>query len=603
MIRKITRWFSVGAALALLVTLLPVGPSLAQTPSRTFPETGKTVAGKFLTYWDAHGGLAQQGYPISAEMQEKSDTDGKTYTVQYFERAVFEMHPENAGSPYEILLTLLGNYEYARRYGSAGAPDQKASTTNAMLFKETGKTLGGTFRTYWESHGGLAQQGYPITNEFQEKSLLDGKTYTVQYFERAVFELHPENAGTPFEVLLTQLGTYQSKRKYAPAGAPITVGLLTDASGGLAIYGPMLERGFGLGLQYATGGTGKVRGHEIKVVTKDTASNVDTGTSLAREAIEKDGAKILVGVPNSSVALAVSGVAAQNKVVYIASPAASPDLTGKSFNPYTFRAGRTSVQDALTMGPGLVGLGKKFIQIAPDYAFGHGSAEAFYAVVKASGGTFTTNDTATGAGTVYAPLDTTDFTPYLNQILDSGADVLIVTWAGAGFVPLFQQMQQLGILDSMVVATGMGDNQTMAQGYADAVGSVGVSVYHYSLFDNPINNWLVTQHKAKYQKPPDLFTEGGFIAAQMLVQALDATDGDPAADGMIRALEGMQFDGPKGAYSIRTSDHVLLQPMALVKLTNTKDPDYKFFNLVKLFKAAETAPPCAVPAELNRCGK
>jgi hypothetical protein len=111
MIRKTTRWFSLVATLALLVTLLPVGPSLAQTPSRTFPETGKTVAGKFLSYWDSHGGLAQQGYPISAEMQEKSDTDGKTYTVQYFERAVFEMHPENAGSPYEILLTLLGKYE------------------------------------------------------------------------------------------------------------------------------------------------------------------------------------------------------------------------------------------------------------------------------------------------------------------------------------------------------------------------------------------------------------------------------------------------------------------------------------------------------------
>jgi branched-chain amino acid transport system substrate-binding protein len=462
-------------------------------------------------------------------------------------------------------------------------------------------TLGGKFRTYWENHGGLAQQGFPISNEFTEKSLLDGKSYTVQYFERAVFELHPENAGTPYEVLLTQLGTYQYKRKHSPDGAPITVGLLTDDSGALAIYGPMLERGFALGLNYATGGTGKVRGHEIKVVTKDTASNVDTGVSLAREAIEKDGAKILVGVPSSGVALAVSGVAAQNKVVYIASPAASPDLTGKNFNPYTFRAGRTSVQDALTMGAALTGLGKKFIQIAPDYAFGRGSAAAFYQVVKAAGGTFPVNDTAADSGTVFAPQDTTDFTPYINQVLDAHADVLIITWAGSGFVPLFQQMQTLGVFDSMVVATGMGDNQTMAKGYGDAIGSVGVSVYHYSLFDNPINNWLVAQHKTAYKTPPDLFTEGGFIAAQMVVQALDSTDANTGADGMIRALEGMQFDGPKGQYSIRTSDHVLLQPMALVKLTNTKDADYKFFNLVKLFKPGETAPPCAVPTEQGRC--
>ena len=79
--------------------------------------------------------------------------------------------------------------------------------------------------------------------------------------------------------------------------------------------------------------------------------------------------------------------------------------------------------------------------------------------------------------------------------------MLVVTWAGAGFVPLFQQMQQLGVFDNMVVATGMGDNQTMAKGYADAVGSVGVSVYHYTLFDNPINNWLVAAAQGEVQQP------------------------------------------------------------------------------------------------------
>ena len=61
----------------------------AQAPPapRTFPQTGKTVSGSFLSYWDTHGGLAQQGYPVSEEMQERSDTNGKTYTVQYFDRA------------------------------------------------------------------------------------------------------------------------------------------------------------------------------------------------------------------------------------------------------------------------------------------------------------------------------------------------------------------------------------------------------------------------------------------------------------------------------------------------------------------------------------
>jgi hypothetical protein len=181
---------------------------------RTFAETGQTVQGLFLDYWEAHGGLPQQGYPISGRLGEVSTLDGQPYTVQYFERAVFEYHPEHAGTPFAVLLTQLGTYQYRAKYGTAGAPDQRISTDNPRFFPETGHTLGGKFRTYWETHGALAQQGYPISEEFQEASVLDpGQTYTVQYFERAVFEAHPENA-PPYDVLLAQLGTFQYQQNH-----------------------------------------------------------------------------------------------------------------------------------------------------------------------------------------------------------------------------------------------------------------------------------------------------------------------------------------------------------------------------------------------------
>lgn len=93
-----------------------------------------------------------------------------------------------------------------------------SQTGNCVEFKETGKGACGRFLEYWQQNGGLAQQGYPISNEFIEKSELDGKDYRVQYFERAVFELHPEHK-PPYDVLLSQLGTFQYKRKY-PNGEP-----------------------------------------------------------------------------------------------------------------------------------------------------------------------------------------------------------------------------------------------------------------------------------------------------------------------------------------------------------------------------------------------
>jgi hypothetical protein len=88
----------------------------AQPGCQTFRETGQTACGKFLAYWHAHSGLAQQGYPIGPELVEVSELNGQPYTVQYFERAVFELHPENQ-PPYDVLLSQLGTYQARRRYG------------------------------------------------------------------------------------------------------------------------------------------------------------------------------------------------------------------------------------------------------------------------------------------------------------------------------------------------------------------------------------------------------------------------------------------------------------------------------------------------------
>lgn len=219
---KAFRYYMIAALMLALAALQTTQINNAQTRSRTFPETGKTVSGRFLDYWETHGGLPQQGYPISEAAPERSDIDGKTYTMQYFERAVFEMHPENA-PPYDVLLSLLGVFFYQEKYPS-GAPGQVASRDNPYLFPQTGKHVGGIFRTYWETHGGLAQQGYPISEEFDEVSATNGRTYHVQYFERAVFEMHPENA-PPYNVLLSLLGTFRHQERaiYTPTTTPVVI--------------------------------------------------------------------------------------------------------------------------------------------------------------------------------------------------------------------------------------------------------------------------------------------------------------------------------------------------------------------------------------------
>jgi len=221
----------------------PVGNSAttrAQNNCRTFTETKQQVCGRFLEYWDTNGGLAQQGLPLSPEMDVVSSVNGKTYKTQWFERAVFELHSENQ-KPYDVLLSLLGVMELQSRYGKAGPSNQKTSTDNPLKFSQTGKTIGGKFRTYWEGHGGLPQQGYPISDEFQEVNKTNGKTYTVQYFERAIFEAHPENQ-PPNDVLLTLLGVFSYNAFTKGVSLDYPGGSATLTGAGSTFVNPLMSK-------------------------------------------------------------------------------------------------------------------------------------------------------------------------------------------------------------------------------------------------------------------------------------------------------------------------------------------------------------------------
>ena len=194
-------WEVIAAArLAACERIKPFAP----TPDAVyFPETGHSLRGAFLRYWLGNGGLPIFGYPITEPFTEVSPTDGRPYLVQYFERNRFEYHPENR-PPNDVLLGLLGVQVTAgRNFPPADAPTPSPDT---VYFPQVRHTLGGPFLAYWQNNGGLVRFGYPISEPVMELSPTDGKTYLVQYMQRARFEYHPEYAGTRSEVLLGLLG-------------------------------------------------------------------------------------------------------------------------------------------------------------------------------------------------------------------------------------------------------------------------------------------------------------------------------------------------------------------------------------------------------------
>ncbi|MCB9135887.1 MAG: substrate-binding domain-containing protein [Anaerolineales bacterium] len=422
----------------------------------------------------------------------------------------------------------------------------------------------------------------------------------------------PTTAPEPTEAVAEPTTAPEPTDVPAPTGvtcdAPIKVGLITDGTGALAIYGAHIIRSFMLGMEYATGAPGsagdvftldmgtntfKLDDCEIEVIVKDDQSTPDTTATLARELIEVEGVSVLVGTVSSGATATLQGIAAENKIPLIVAPAAANDITGVNFNEYTFRTSRNNYQDAINLCQYLTTQYATFVQIAPDYSFGWGGAAAFRDACSLLGGTFVAED-------IFAPADTTEFTPYMEQILASGADTYLVTWAGGGFVPMMQAATDLGVNEKMALGASFVDNVVMPIFFANAVGSTSGILYHYTLPSNEINDWLIEQDKARYGVPPDLFDADGMNAALLLVEALKATNGDASADAMIKAMEGITFEGPKGTINIRAEDHVAIQDMYIVKLLNVTDPDFKYFELVS---TTRPEPPCLLPENLkSRCG-
>jgi hypothetical protein len=211
-----------GLVAATLAALLAPRPVAAQTGERCFAETGYCISGPIRAYWERNGGLATFGFPISAERRQTIEGSW-TGPVQWFERDRLEDH-SNEG------LGVLAGRLGARALELQGLnwqalPGDNAVQPGCRFFRETQFNLCGPFLRYWEQNGGLERFGFPLTREREET--IEGRAYTVQYFERRRMELHPENAGTPYEVLLGLLGRDVFRAEGDQNLAPIAAGDLS----------------------------------------------------------------------------------------------------------------------------------------------------------------------------------------------------------------------------------------------------------------------------------------------------------------------------------------------------------------------------------------
>ena len=343
----------------------------------------------------------------------------------------------------------------------------------------------------------------------------------------------------------------------APA-QDIRIAHVYDKTGPLEAYAKQTQTGLEMGLNYGTNGTMMVNGHKLVIIEKDDQGKPDVGKSLLATAFADDHADIAVGATSSGVALAMLPVAEEYKKILLVEPAVADSITGDKWNKYIFRTGRNSSQDAISNAVALDKAGVSIATLAQDYAFGRDGVKAFKDAIKK----------AKVVHEEYLPMTTTDFTAGAQRLIDKlkdqpGRKIIFIIWAGAGnpFKIADLDLKRYGI----EIATG-GNILPAMVSYKNFPGMEGAAYYYFGIPKNAVNEAMVSRHYSQFKTPPDFFTAGGFSAAMAVVTALKKTNGDARADTLIKAMEGMSFETPKGKMTFRKEDHQAMQSMYHFKI-------------------------------------
>jgi branched-chain amino acid transport system substrate-binding protein len=367
----------------------------------------------------------------------------------------------------------------------------------------------------------------------------------------------------------------------AQSKGEIRIAVIQSKTGPLEAYAKQMIVGFNMGLEYATGGSMEVAGRKLVVIEKDDQGKPDVGKAQLAAAYADDKVDIAVGPTASPVALAMLPVAEEYKKVLLVEPAVADSITGDKWNKYIFRTGRNSSQDAAANAAALDRDGNVIAVLANDNAFGRDAVKASKDFTKK----------AKIVHEEYLPVGTTDFTAGLQRIIDKlkdqpGNKYLSVVWSGAP-TP-FPKIADLELDKRYGIKLATGGNILPAMvAYKSFPGMEGALYYYFGIPKNKANEWLVANHYSRFKNPPDFFTAGGMSAAMAVVEALKKTGGDTSANKLIRTMEGMSFETPKGTMTFRKEDHQAMQDMYHFRIKN--DPAFAWGvpELVRAIPAAE----------------
>jgi len=373
---------------------------------------------------------------------------------------------------------------------------------------------------------------------------------------------------------------------YAQTADDVTkIGVLNDMSG---LYSDITGPGSVVAAQMAVEDFGaKQKGMKVEIVSADHQNKPDVGTNIARTWIDVDKVDVIVDVPTSSVALAISEVVREKNKVFLVSGAAASDLTGPKCSPNTIHWTYDTWALANGTGKALVKTGgDTWFFLTADYAFGHALERDTAATVEANGGKV--------LGKIRHPLNTSDFSSYLLQAQSSKAKVIGLANAGGDTINSIKQGAEFGIVKGGQNFAGLlvFISDVHALGLASAQGLVLTESWYWDMNDanREFAKKFSAANKGKY---PTMVQAGVYGAVTHYLKAVEALKNDEDGKAVVAKMKEMPTDDKLFGKGTIRADGRKIHDMYLFEVKKPEESKYPwdYYKVRATIPAAEAFRP------------
>ena len=344
------------------------------------------------------------------------------------------------------------------------------------------------------------------------------------------------------------------------------------------------------GVQYAAkviNESGGLLGKKVEVVPIDTELKPDVATRKAQAMILKDGVKFFCGGTGSSVGAAMSQLALKEDAIMFTYGMDAASMTGEKCNKHFFRPGGSTDGRSFAIAQMIVNKGfQKVGIIAQDYSFGHEAVDAFKKKLAEL------SPSTKIVAEIFHPLGTKDYAPYASQLVAAAPDVIFTSNWGNDLTLLLKQGRPMGLkakvvsyyINDEVMISSLGDDSLI-------LGDMGAEIYMISIPTQKNKEFVEKFHKDKGYYPTWLRGKS-YMATMFWAEAVKKA-GSTDINAVVKAWEGLTYDGPAGLWTMRACDHQAQVPYWTAEVVKD-NPFFKhaFVGTAAMIQAKDVEVPC-----------